>query len=352
VRAPVTVPDWRACARRLADRLTADDDHAFVPRYYELDSSARPATWTRHEPSDEASTARWLELVYSPTTMVTGLADYAGRGVQTGVVSSTKPDLMIRMLEALQLTDGTRVLEIGTGTGYNAALLCHRLGDAGVCSVDIDPALIAEARARLAELGYHPVLVAADGAEGLADHAPFDRIIATCSVRAIPSAWLHQLSPGGLLLVHLEGPLGAGNLLALHRGDIPAVHGRFLPWWGCFMPRRGTHGPSTGTRPPARTTEPPTTRLTTVDPAELDGGNMFPFLAQLHLPPGIYRAIHLTDNSTMVSLNHPGFGRDSLLGSGDQTGQVAQLVQGLELGRRPVAAGPVKPTIVVPFHPR
>jgi protein-L-isoaspartate O-methyltransferase len=68
--------------------------------------------------------------VYSPTTLVTDLADYADRGVQAPVSSSTKPDLMIRMLEALDVTDGMRVLEIGTGTGYNAALLAHRLGSA------------------------------------------------------------------------------------------------------------------------------------------------------------------------------------------------------------------------------
>ncbi|HEU0086714.1 MAG TPA: methyltransferase domain-containing protein, partial [Pseudonocardiaceae bacterium] len=246
--ATVNVPDWRKRAERLVNQLANDGDlrspawreallavprHEFVPWYYELDSSTRPASWVRHEPRDPASTTRWLELVYSPTTLVTMLADYAGRGVQTGVVSSTKPDLMIRMLEALQLADGMRVLEIGTGTGYNAALLCHRLGDSNVCSIDIDPALITDARARLAKLGYHPTLVAADGADGLAGRAPFDRIIATCSVRAIPHAWIHQLAPGGLLLVHLEGPLGAGNLLALHRGSTPVVQGRFLPWWGC-----------------------------------------------------------------------------------------------------------------------
>ncbi|MGH4012415.1 MAG: methyltransferase domain-containing protein [Pseudonocardiaceae bacterium] len=314
--APVTVPDWRDRAVRLADRLTADGDlhtpawreallavprHEFVPRYYELDASARPATWTRHEPQDPASTARWLELVYSPTTLVTALADYAGRGVRAGVVSSTKPDLMIRMLEAVEVADGMRVLEIGTGTGYNAALLCHRLGDANVCSIDIDPTLITDARARLAGLGYHPTLVAADGAEGLAGHAPFDRIIATCSVRAIPPAWIQQLVTGGLLLVHLEGPLGGGNLLALHRGDTPAVQGQFLRWWGCFMRRRTTHGPETGTPPPVRTTDPPTTRPTAVDPAELDGGEAFPFLAQLHLPPGMFRSIRLLDDQTPVS---------------------------------------------------
>jgi protein-L-isoaspartate(D-aspartate) O-methyltransferase len=255
----------------------------------------------RHEPRDAASTARWLELVYSPATLVTELADYAGRGVQTGVVSSTKPDLMIRMLEALQVGDGMRILEIGTGTGYNAALLCHRLGDAQVCSIDINPALITQASARLAELGYHPTLLTADGAEGLPGLAPFDRIIATCSVRAIPPAWIHQLPPGGLLLVHLEGPLGAGNLLALHRSEAPVVQGRFLPWWGCFMRRRTSHGPVTGTPPPARSTAPPSTRASTVDPAELDGGKMFPLLAQLYLPPGTYHSTRMLEDQTPIS---------------------------------------------------
>ncbi len=314
--APLSAMDWRERARRLADQLITDGDlhtpawreallavprHEFVPRYYIMDASSRPASWALHEPHDPASTARWLELVYSPTTLVTALADYEGRGVQTGVASSTKPDLMIRMLEALQVEDGMRVLEIGTGTGYNAALLCHRLGDRNVSSVDIDPALVTDARTRLAGLGYRPTLVTADGADGLVEQAPFDRIIATCSVRAIPPAWIHQLRPGGLVLVHLEGPLGAGNLLALNRGDTPGLQGRFLPWWGCFMRRRTTSGPTTGTPPPVGTTEPPTTRRTMVNPAELDGGKMFPLLAQLHLPPGMFRSIRLLDDQTPVN---------------------------------------------------
>jgi protein-L-isoaspartate O-methyltransferase len=127
-----------------------------------------------------------LELVYSDTTLITAVADYAERGVQIPVSSSSKPDLMVRMLEELDVTDGDRVLEIGTGTGYNAALLCHRLGSQNVFSVDVDPALIAAARSRLARLGYHPTLAAADGAAGIAEHAPYDRIIATCSVPVIP----------------------------------------------------------------------------------------------------------------------------------------------------------------------
>ena len=113
--------------------------HEFIPRYYLHDTSTRPSRWVAHEPHDVASLNQWLQLVYSPITIITEVADYADRGVQTPMCSSTKPDLMIWMLETLDIADGMRVLEIGTGTGYNAALLTHRLGDHNVYSIDIDP---------------------------------------------------------------------------------------------------------------------------------------------------------------------------------------------------------------------
>ncbi|MGH3982798.1 MAG: methyltransferase domain-containing protein [Pseudonocardiaceae bacterium] len=320
----ITVPasTWQPLARRLADELDTDGDlqvhgwrdaviavprHEFIPRYYLQDRDARPLRWTTHEPRDAESTQRWLDLVYSPTTLITDLADYADRGVQAPVSSSTKPDLMIRMLEALDVADGMRVLEIGTGTGYNAALLAHRLGSAQVCSVDIDPKLVSQARTRLSRLGYNPTLVTADGADGLADHAPFDRIIATCALFAVPVGWIDQLRPDGLALVHIEGPLGAGNLLALRRSDTQEVlQGKFLPWWGCFMRRRATAGATVGSPRPTRTTQPPATRHTTVDPTELDGGKQFPFLAQLYLPPGIFRSLRLIDEEiTITELRAP-----------------------------------------------
>ena len=78
--------------------------------------------------------------------------------------SSSLPALVLTMLEALEVTDGDRVLEIGTGSGYNAVLLCERLGSDRVTSVDIDPELVELARERLAANGYTPALAAVDGA--------------------------------------------------------------------------------------------------------------------------------------------------------------------------------------------
>ncbi|MGQ0778402.1 MAG: protein-L-isoaspartate O-methyltransferase family protein [Pseudonocardiales bacterium] len=176
-----------------------------------------------------------------------------------------------------------------------------RLGSTQVYSVDIDPNLVSQARERLSRLGFTPTLATADGADGLPEHAPFNRIIATCALFAVPAGWIEQLRPDGLALVHIEGPLGAGNLLALRRDDNHVLRGRFLPWMGCFMRRRATAGPTVGSPRPTRTSEPPATRHTTVDPSELDGGRQFPFLAQLYLPPGIFRSIWLTDDQVVIT---------------------------------------------------
>lgn len=121
-----------------------------------------------------------------------------------GAAVSTKPDLMIHMLEVLNIQEGQRILEIGTGTGYNAALLGHRLGDDNVFSVDIDPELIDTARRRLADIGRHPHLTVGNGAEGWPEYAPYDRIIATCAVRRLPWVWYDQLNPRGAVAGRLQ----------------------------------------------------------------------------------------------------------------------------------------------------
>jgi SAM-dependent methyltransferase len=97
------------------------------------------------------------------------------------------------------------------GTGYNAGLLSHRRGDTNVFYIDIEPDLVELARQRLARLGYHPTLIAADGAAALPDHAPFDRIIATCAVPAVPWPWATQTHTGGVILTELKPTLGAGT---------------------------------------------------------------------------------------------------------------------------------------------
>lgn len=182
--------------------MSAVPRHLLVPRAYQQDNTG---AWREFE------TAMALERVYSPETLVTALEAVGGN--RFPISSSTKPDLMVRMLEILDVQDGHRVLEIGTGTGYNAALLAHRLGDEQVFSVDVGEDLVDLARDRLDAAGYRPRLAAVDGVHGLPAHAPFDRIIATCSVPAVPWEWAQQLAPDGTILVDLKLANSAGNLV-------------------------------------------------------------------------------------------------------------------------------------------
>jgi SAM-dependent methyltransferase len=143
------------------------------------------------------------------------------------------------MLEALRLDGDERVLEIGLGTGYNAALLSNRLGADRVYSIDVDQAVVESARRRLKECGYEPHTLAADGQAGWTTTAAFDRIIATCSVPSVPQAWISQVRDGGLIVTSLWRDLGGGPLARLEV-DRGVAEGRFLSMPGGFMPVRAS----------------------------------------------------------------------------------------------------------------
>src|SRR5215472_14469916 len=122
------------------------------------------------------------------------------------VSSSSQPAMMAIMLDQLGLEPGHRVLEIGTGSGYNAAVMSAVVGPQGeVISIDIDPELVTRAQASLAAAGYDRVtLLCADGGYGDPADAPFDRIIVTAGAWDIAPAWLEQVAAGGLLVLPLS----------------------------------------------------------------------------------------------------------------------------------------------------
>jgi protein-L-isoaspartate(D-aspartate) O-methyltransferase len=122
------------------------------------------------------------------------------------VSSSSQPAMMAIMLDQLGLEPGHRVLEIGTGTGYNAAVMSSVVGPGGeVVTIDIDPELVARARSSLLAAGYDAVTVkCADGGYGDPEGAPFDRVIITAGAWDIAPAWLDQLGPGGRLVLPLS----------------------------------------------------------------------------------------------------------------------------------------------------
>ncbi|MEV7617271.1 methyltransferase domain-containing protein [Streptomyces sp. NPDC089799] len=212
-------PVWRAA-------FAAVPRHLFVPWFFTGRGAGHERLWG--EDPDPARRARWLRGVYSDEPLATRLRD--GELVS----SSSQPSLMARMLSALDVRDGHNVLEIGAGSGYNAALLCHRLGEGLVTTVDLDPDITESARTHLAELGYHPTVITGDGARGAPARAPFDRIIVTCSLSRIPHAWLGQCRPGARILA----PLSTG-LIALRVNDADLAEGGFLHTPAYFVPLRG-----------------------------------------------------------------------------------------------------------------
>lgn len=182
---------------------------------------------------------RWRQACLSDEPVITQVDDGAEDKGVWPTSSSSAPHVMATMIDALDLDEGMRVLEIGAGTGYNAAILAHIAGAENVTTVEIDATLADHARHALRRAGYPVEVVTGDGIHGYPDNAPYDRIIVTAAVHEVPYAWIEQTRPGGLILVpwaptfHPDGPLAALTV----RADGTA-EGRFgSPAW--FMPLRG-----------------------------------------------------------------------------------------------------------------
>ena len=175
---------------------------------------------------------RGLEAVYRDEPLATKMdGGFA-------ISSSSQPAIMAEMLERLELAPGQRVLEIGAGTGYNAALLAELAG--AVVTVDVDAELADKARTRLAGGGHAAEVVAGDGMAGWPPGAPYDRIIVTATPPHVPAAWRDQLREGGLLEVPLhlghEGAVAFVVVTFRRAGDelvsTAVVHGAFMAFRG------------------------------------------------------------------------------------------------------------------------
>jgi protein-L-isoaspartate(D-aspartate) O-methyltransferase len=123
----------------------------------------------------------------------------------------SQPWIVARMLELAELEPVQRVLEIGTGTGYQTALLAHLVAE--VCSVERLPALASAAAGRLGALGLLPRvrLHVGDGSLGWRDFAPYARVVAAAAAPVVPRALLDQLADGGVLVI----PVGGAELQRL-----------------------------------------------------------------------------------------------------------------------------------------
>jgi protein-L-isoaspartate O-methyltransferase len=142
------------------------------------------------------------------------------------------------MLASLDPQPGHAVLEIGSGSGYNTALLCERVGESNVVSVEVDRDLTISARRRLGAAGYTPEVVHADGEAGYPPRATYDRLISTASVRRVPHAWLEQMKPDGEIVTPWLPNERALGLIWLRMRE-PGVAGGWFHGAETFMPVRG-----------------------------------------------------------------------------------------------------------------
>jgi protein-L-isoaspartate O-methyltransferase len=212
-----TMTDVSARIEALADRMTTGGylvDQSWrpvlhaVPRHLFVPARAYATPGGEGSPPErpidrDADPGDWWTAIYDDMSIVTqrddGATDPAsGQGQPSCSLSA--PRVALPFLYLLGARPGDRVLEIGTGTGWTAALLAERTGQHTVTSLEIDPGLAATARENLASAGYAPAVIEADGLRGCPGET-FDRLHVTCGITTIPYAWIEQLRPGGVAVL-------------------------------------------------------------------------------------------------------------------------------------------------------
>jgi protein-L-isoaspartate(D-aspartate) O-methyltransferase len=232
-------------ARRLRAQLVDELRAKGVIRSGEVADAL--ATVPRERFIPEVRNAEGLAAVYRDEAFVTK-KDAHGMPLS----SSSQPAVMAKMLELLDVQPGQHVLEIGAGTGYNAALLAHLVGRQGrVTSIDVDADLARRARRALRECGYRVSVSVGDGRHGWASAAPYQRIIVTASADEIRRSWLEQMTDDGLLALplRLDGDCAAIQVITALRRRGERLRSTALASGG-FMPLHGGDG---GWRPPPAT---------------------------------------------------------------------------------------------------
>ncbi len=233
--------DPESLSRRLLDRLTDSgeltpawrDAFASVPRHVFIPDTIWCNDGVGFVPLHRAENPQaWSECAYGPGAVVTQVddghpagPDRRGRYITS---SASQPNVVALMLDALAAEPGMTVCEIGTGTGYNAALLAHRLGAGNVTSIEIDTDIADHARAALARAGYPVPVITADGAQGYPPRAPYDRIVSTAAVQRVPYPWVAQTRPGGTILTPWHTAYHDGALVSFTVADDGTAEGHIV----------------------------------------------------------------------------------------------------------------------------
>jgi protein-L-isoaspartate(D-aspartate) O-methyltransferase len=165
-------------------------------------------------------------------------AAYANRPLPIGHRQTiSQPLIVATMTQLLHIKPGDHILEVGTGSGYQAAVLAELASQ--VSTVEVVEPLAEHARSVLGELGYHNIAFrCGDGADGWPERAPFDGIIVTAAAREIPHALVDQLKPGGRLVIPLGPDPISQDLVLVEKDADGRVHERRL-FSVAFVPLTG-----------------------------------------------------------------------------------------------------------------
>lgn len=223
------------------DRLRANTDwlrqalfkvprHLFIEQYYDGEGPDGIVHVESPMPTTEQ-----LSAIYSNRGMMIREAPHS---------AASQPSLIFDMLNDLKLAQGCKVLEIGTGSGWNAGLIAFSVGDESlVYSIDLQADLVEKARKHLSFAGFNRVnLRAGDGGLGW-EGETFDRIIVTVGSPDIPPAWIESLTEGGILVMPLKTRGSGDPILRLHKQG-NTLTGTFTQWAG-FMNLQGDFRSST-----------------------------------------------------------------------------------------------------------
>ncbi|MBF8191192.1 methyltransferase domain-containing protein [Nonomuraea sp. K274] len=239
------IPPARQRTDYVLDAMRAVPRHLFVPAHA---LGVLGAAEVEQIIDRDADPEAWWEAVYSTSVIVTQVSDGTEDitlGAKNFTSSASSPSTVADLLGWLDHEPGQRVLEIGTGTGWTAALLCHLVGEQGsVTSIEIDSAVAERAAKSLATAGAQPHLITGDGAAGCAERAPYDRVHVTCGIHTVPQAWIEQTRPGGVIVLPYCPGLGNGHLLRLTVLPDGVAYGRF-PGFAAYMMMRSQRPPDT-----------------------------------------------------------------------------------------------------------
>ena len=198
--------------------------HLFIEQYYDHEAPDGIVQVASPEPTEKQ-----LETIYSDRGLMIREAPHS---------AASQPGLIFEMLADLELAHGLKVLEVGTGSGWNAGLIASSVGDDSlVYSIDLQTDLVEKARNHLRSAGFNRVnLKAGDGGLGWQGET-FDRIIVTVGAPDIPPAWGQSLTEGGVLVMPLKTGGVGDPILRLHKHD-NRLTGKFTRWAG-FMNLQG-----------------------------------------------------------------------------------------------------------------